>query len=263
MASSGTSETFRLTVTRTGDEMTLDLAGELDMLAASALMRTLPRPEDCAGRIVLDVSRVTFCATAGMRILLMLNDRVQACNGELIVWRPSDAVLRVLKTFGELDRLSIEAPSSPAQPTTPDARPDSMNFRQVLDAAMRIAQAPMGYARAAEPPDGTLKVVARRGVGRLLPSFFEAMHRGEPARITRVEQLCPVYVDDVLSSPVYREPRKINALRRSGVRASASIPVATRSGDLLGQLCLLRRTQTVWSDDQRRALERIAAPHDV
>lgn len=259
MASSDPTGTFHLAVTRTGDQTTLDLAGELDMLAASALMRTLPQPQDCAGRIVLDVSRVTFCASAGMRILLMLHDRIEACDGELIVRHPSDAVLHVLKTFGELEHLTIESPTGPAR-SAPDAGLDLMGFRQVLDSAMRIAEAPMGYARAAEPPDGALKVVARRGVSRLLPSFFETMHRGEPAHITRPEQLRPVYVDDVLASPVFREPRKLNALRQSGVRASASIPVVAHSGDLVGQVCLLRRTRTDWSDDQRRALELVARP---
>ncbi|HEY3868709.1 MAG TPA: GAF domain-containing protein [Actinocrinis sp.] len=258
MASSDSPGTFHLTVARTDDEMTLELAGELDMLAASALMRTVPQPQDCAGRIILDASRVTFCATAGMRILLMLHDRVEACDGELIVQRPSDAVLHVLKTFGELDHLRIE--SGPGSAHAAPAGLGTARFRQVLDSAMRVAHAPMGYARAAEPPDGELKVVARRGVGRLLPSFFETMHGAEPMCITRPEQLRPVYVDDVLTSPVYHEPRKLNALRQSGVRASASIPVVTPSGDLLGQLCLLRRTRTDWSDDQRRALELIARP---
>jgi anti-anti-sigma factor len=86
---------------REGDVHTIALRGELDLAAEDAVARELAAAERSdAGAIVLDLSEVTFIDSSGIRLLLLANTRSRANGNRLVLRRPSERVLDVLRLCG-------------------------------------------------------------------------------------------------------------------------------------------------------------------
>ena len=97
-----------ITVHRTGDEATLRLAGEIDMLTATQLstvvneVLTEPPP-----RIVLDLGGVTFCDSQGLGTLVVLSRKASHSQSLLILTNVGEFLLRVLDITGLRSALMI------------------------------------------------------------------------------------------------------------------------------------------------------------
>ena len=89
----------------------LVLEGALDIAATTAAHKCLigldlPR----RGQLVLDLSRVTFIDSTGIRLLLQAREHARRCGAEFgIVPGPAD-VTRVLELVGLDDQLPVVAP---------------------------------------------------------------------------------------------------------------------------------------------------------
>ncbi|MEU1602470.1 STAS domain-containing protein [Micromonospora matsumotoense] len=103
-----------ITVHRTGDEVVLRLAGEIDMLTATQLSTVVNEVlADPPPRIVLDLAGVTFCDSQGLGTLVVLSRKASHSQCLLILSNVGDFLLRVLDITGLRSALMIrnETPS--------------------------------------------------------------------------------------------------------------------------------------------------------
>jgi anti-sigma B factor antagonist len=93
---------------RAGRHLTAYLAGELDQTSCPPLAGDLLRhihPDDEV--VWLDLSAVTFCASAGVAMFVQLHRHIRPNGGRLTLYHPSPNVQRVLDMCGLADVLSI------------------------------------------------------------------------------------------------------------------------------------------------------------
>ena len=91
---------------RDGDVHTIALDGEIDIATAEHVEHELLRAEASdAAAIVLDLTRLTFIDSTGIRMLVMAEARTRADGRRLTLRRPPDSVMRVLHIAGVVQRL--------------------------------------------------------------------------------------------------------------------------------------------------------------
>jgi anti-sigma B factor antagonist len=91
---------------RDGVMRTIRAEGELDLATAEDLERELRRVESSdALSIVLDLSRLQFIDSTGVRLLIKADMRSRADSNRLTLLRGPKAVQRVFELTGILDRL--------------------------------------------------------------------------------------------------------------------------------------------------------------
>ncbi len=89
--------------------VTIALVGELDLASVPVLERRLEAVErDRPGRIVIDLTGLSFIDSSGLRVLLLAAGRAREGEHELLLTQPTDAVRRVLEMTGALDLLSLQ-----------------------------------------------------------------------------------------------------------------------------------------------------------
>jgi anti-sigma B factor antagonist len=100
-----------LTISSVVEEGTasLSLEGELDLASARRMEEHLAELEDARpARLVVDLQRLAFIDSTGLRLLIQADARARERGGELVL-RPGDAsVQRVFEMTGALDVLSFE-----------------------------------------------------------------------------------------------------------------------------------------------------------
>ncbi|GIU84167.1 MAG: anti-anti-sigma factor [Acidimicrobiales bacterium] len=95
---------------RRGGELFVEVRGDLDAATAPLLLtRVELEAELCPQRLVLDLSGVSFCGSAGIGALLRIRKRADECGVELVLARPSQSVMRVLGISGLERYFSVEA----------------------------------------------------------------------------------------------------------------------------------------------------------
>ena len=95
---------------RTGARVELVLAGELDLVSAAKLEGELMAVEgDNAGELVIDLERVEFIDSTGLRVLLSATRRSDASGHKLRVRHVRGQVRRLFEIAGVLDLFSVEA----------------------------------------------------------------------------------------------------------------------------------------------------------
>ena len=95
---------LRLTLDLEDDVVRLALAGELDVCTAKAVRAQLDALEPGFSRLVVDLRRLTFMDSTGVRLLLDVHDAAGRDGHELVVVNGSRPVARVLELTG-VDRL--------------------------------------------------------------------------------------------------------------------------------------------------------------
>jgi len=76
------------------ERRTLVLTGELDMAYADTLLDAVGPLVELPGDVTIDLQGLSFIDSSGLLGLLRVADRVQ--DGNLVLYRPSDPVRRVL-----------------------------------------------------------------------------------------------------------------------------------------------------------------------
>jgi len=100
----------------------LALTGELDLVGVKPVVDCGTHLLSEYGRLVLDLSRVSFFDASGIRVLVMLRQAVGR-EGRLSLRAPSPAVLRVLELLGMHHCFPVEAPSAPRRSCPPVGAP--------------------------------------------------------------------------------------------------------------------------------------------
>jgi anti-sigma B factor antagonist len=88
------------------DATVLELSGEFDLAAEPIFEREL-EPALTAPRLVLDLSRVTFMDSTGLRLVLEADARVRENGGRCVVVQGSGSVHRLIKLGLLTSRLEI------------------------------------------------------------------------------------------------------------------------------------------------------------
>jgi len=99
---------------RTGTDVVLRLAGEIDMATAGELRAaTTSSMGTPPGRVVLDLAGVTFCDSQGLSTLISLNRDFVAAGSTLVLSNVGDFMGRLLEITGLRAAFTVED-NSPA-----------------------------------------------------------------------------------------------------------------------------------------------------
>lgn len=102
-------EPFTCRVERAGGRATVHLGGELDVAGVPELEAAIAGAAGASG-LVVDLSNLTFIDSSGLRLLMTLNESVQARGQSLEVIPGSENVQRTFELAGLLDRLPFQRP---------------------------------------------------------------------------------------------------------------------------------------------------------
>ncbi|MCA9298636.1 MAG: anti-sigma factor antagonist [Phycisphaerales bacterium] len=88
------------------DATVVAIAGDLDTSTSRTVMdRTIPLAES-SGRLILDLSRVGYMSSAGLRVVLSLYRRVSSQGGDLVLVGVADEIRDTMEITGFLDYFS-------------------------------------------------------------------------------------------------------------------------------------------------------------
>ncbi|WP_436524766.1 STAS domain-containing protein [Actinoplanes sp. HUAS TT8] len=101
-----------ITVQTAPDEVTMLLAGEIDVLTVTELSTLVNEvlAAEPPGRIVLDMAGVTFCDSQGLGTLVVLSRKAQHNQTVLALANVGDFLMRVLDITGLRSALMITTP---------------------------------------------------------------------------------------------------------------------------------------------------------
>jgi anti-sigma B factor antagonist len=89
--------------------VSLSLAGELDLAGARQMEASLAAAErEGPARLIVDLGRLAFIDSTGLRLLLQANTRAQEGGYELVLRPGEPAVQRVFEVTGALEVLRFE-----------------------------------------------------------------------------------------------------------------------------------------------------------
>jgi anti-sigma B factor antagonist len=91
------------------DTVCVALTGELDLSSALTLEEELRRIEEEArpGLLVLDLRSLKFLDSTGLRLILAAHARALKRGGRLSIVQGSDAVRRIFRLTGVVERLNV------------------------------------------------------------------------------------------------------------------------------------------------------------
>jgi anti-anti-sigma factor len=99
---------LQLSVTPGGDETVVSVSGELDMSTAEQLSDAVnSQLRESPGRIVLDLTDLTFCDSLGLGTLVVLSRTARNQQTFLLLRNPSPFFTRMLDVTGVREGLNI------------------------------------------------------------------------------------------------------------------------------------------------------------
>ena len=99
---------MKITKIENGEELTLKLSGELEMLQSSALEDEVKSIPNGVKKLILDFEDVEYISSAGVRALLQASKFMESRKGKLTLRKLNDNVIEILKMASLLDLLDIE-----------------------------------------------------------------------------------------------------------------------------------------------------------
>jgi anti-sigma B factor antagonist len=94
-------------IKRNAEKTTIELAGRLDTTTAPALDKTINEDVADAKDLVLDLRELEYISSAGLRVLLSAQKRMQKI-GSMKVINVCEAIMEVFEMTGFSDILTIE-----------------------------------------------------------------------------------------------------------------------------------------------------------
>jgi anti-anti-sigma factor len=245
---------LRFAVDEQGPAPIVCLAGELDWASTPILLDALAKARALgASSVVLELSRLIFCDVAGGRAIYQWYEKSKADGVSLELRNPHSAVQRVLELSGVLDLWTMR----PASAAGDDVQAHSARLAGVMDAAIHAVSGSMGTAQYFDSTGDTLHLVAHRGFAHPFVSFFETVRGYDTSCGAAAQDLRPVYVEDVATSPIFAASPELDALVEAGVGSCASIPISTPRRGLLGVVSTHRSRPGPWDPSDRNLLEQV------
>lgn len=96
------------------DRLTIRAAGELDSATSAALEGEVDRAlgEHDVKELLLDLSQISFLDSAGLRVMILVEQAAARRSVELVVIPPPEEMLELLRVTGLADRLRFAGPAS-------------------------------------------------------------------------------------------------------------------------------------------------------
>lgn len=94
--------------TKDGENLTLAPAGRLDTNTAPALEDAFNEDADGAGSVVLDMAQLVYLSSAGLRVILSMQKKMNAKGGSMVVKNVNETIMEVFEITGFSDILTIE-----------------------------------------------------------------------------------------------------------------------------------------------------------
>ncbi len=103
----------RLTVTEL-DASTMSLDGEVDAHTAADLASRYAELPDGDGDFAIDMSKVAFMDSSGLRVIIEIHQRAEQASRRLVLRHPSQPVARLLEVSGLVGHLHVADGDAPA-----------------------------------------------------------------------------------------------------------------------------------------------------
>ena len=99
-----------MTITRSenGKELTFALSGRLDTVTSPELEKTLISSLDSAENLVLDFGGLDYISSAGLRVLLYAQKKMNSAGGTMRVTNVSPYIMEIFEVTGFSDILTAE-----------------------------------------------------------------------------------------------------------------------------------------------------------
>ena len=97
-----------ITSNKTNDKLTLSLSGRLDTTTAPELEKAITQQCMDVTALEIDMAKLDYISSAGLRVLLAAKKSMDAANGTLTVTHVCDEIMEVFDMTGFVDILSIE-----------------------------------------------------------------------------------------------------------------------------------------------------------
>ena len=91
-----------------GDTLILSLKGRLDTITAPQLENELKVSLTVVQNLILDMSALDYLSSAGLRVILSAQKKMNAKKGKMVVRHCNEMILDVFSMTGFLDILTIE-----------------------------------------------------------------------------------------------------------------------------------------------------------
>lgn len=108
---------FEVIVQRSSGTAVVQVAGELDLASAPTLADALRSLEQPCDRVILDLSKLAFINSTGLRLAIREHRRAELDGFDFVVAGATDPVMRVLRVTG----LDVVLPMAPDVATALDA----------------------------------------------------------------------------------------------------------------------------------------------
>ena len=101
-------DNIRTAFEKTGDVLTVKLSGRLDTAAAPELEKLIMPELSGVSKVVIDMKEVKYVSSASLRLLLTIQQEMEAAEGELVLTDVNPYILEVFEMTGFLDLVSVE-----------------------------------------------------------------------------------------------------------------------------------------------------------
>lgn len=91
-----------------GDKLTVSLDGRVDTMTAQVLAKELEASINGVKELVIDLEKLTYISSAGLRILMSAQKAMDEQKGTLKVVNANDSVMDIFETTGFTAVLTIE-----------------------------------------------------------------------------------------------------------------------------------------------------------
>lgn len=93
---------------RDGDKLTLQIEGRIDATNAKEFEEEVMSSADGVKVLVFDFSKLDYTSSAGLRVLLKAQKRMDAQDGEMIIRKPNKIVTEIFEETGFINIFEVE-----------------------------------------------------------------------------------------------------------------------------------------------------------
>jgi anti-sigma B factor antagonist len=100
---------MEVSLKKSGDISVVDISGSIDSKTAPDLQQNILDIVPDTNKIILDLTKVSFVSSAGLRVLLMVYRQLKAKDGKVVLVGLSDEIKDVMFMTGFITFFAIEA----------------------------------------------------------------------------------------------------------------------------------------------------------
>lgn len=101
-------DTLQITKEISGDELTVNLVGDLNIKTSPYLETELTKEISGVKKLILDFTNVEYISSAGLRVLLSMEKTMRRQSGSMILRKVNPAVKEIIRLAGFLQVMHIE-----------------------------------------------------------------------------------------------------------------------------------------------------------